>query len=44
MMYGYNTWGMMGAMSFFGQIALIVIIADLVLVGIWLWKKINKEK
>lgn len=43
---GYGTWGgspMMG--SGFGIIALLfwlVMFVDLILVGMWLWKQINK--
>lgn len=33
----------MGGASFFGLITWLVIVADLVLVGIWLWKKIQKK-
>lgn len=45
--YGYN--GMMsgpggwGVMSFFGIITCLVVLADLILLGMWLWKQINKK-
>jgi hypothetical protein len=43
-MMGYgNNWGMMGEVGFFGLITWLVIIVDLVLVGIWLWKQISKK-
>ena len=45
--YGYNSmmsgavgWGFM---SIFGIIGWIVILADLILLGMWLWKQINKK-
>jgi len=39
--YGFDG-GMMGAeMGWFGFITWLVIIVDLVLLGIWLWKKIK---
>jgi len=41
-MYGYNYGGMMGGAGTFGAITWLIIIVDLVLVGIWLWKQINK--
>ena len=43
-MMGYgNNWGMMGGAGAFGLITWLVIIVDLVLVGVWLWKKISKR-
>ena len=39
--YGYN-WGMMSGAGLFGAITWLVIMTDLVLVGIWLWKQIKK--
>lgn len=40
--YGYNGgWGMMGGAGVFGFITWIVVLADLVLLGVWLWKKIK---
>lgn len=36
-------YGMMGGMGFFGIITWLVLIVDLVLVGIWLWKQIGKK-
>ena len=42
-MMGYtNSWGMMGNAGFLGGITLLVILADLILAGIWLWKQIKK--
>jgi hypothetical protein len=40
-MMGYGP-GMMGSAGAFGAITWLVILVDLVLVGIWLWKQINK--
>ena len=43
MMYGYGLGS--GAMGTFGVLASvfwIVILVDLVLLGVWLWKKISK--
>ena len=34
--------GMMGGMGGFGYITLLVVLVDLVLLGIWLWKQIQK--
>jgi len=42
-MMNYGGWGMMdGSMGFFGSITWLVVLVDLVLLGIWLWKKISK--
>lgn len=38
--FGYGYGGMMGGL---GLIAWIVVIVDLVLFGIWLYKQINKQ-
>ena len=38
--YGYGYSGMMG--GGFGVIAATVVIIDLILLGIWLYKQINK--
>lgn len=47
-MMGYGNWsGMMGSTGFFGITATlfwIIILVDLILLGIWLWKKIQKNK
>jgi hypothetical protein len=40
--YGDWSWGMMGGVGAFGVITWIVATADLILLGIWLWKQINK--
>jgi hypothetical protein len=45
MRYGYDyggDWGMMGGAGALGIITWIVVMADLVLAGIWLWKQIKK--
>lgn len=41
-MMGYDSWGMMGGAGLFAGITWLVLLADLVLLGIWLWKQINK--
>lgn len=43
--YGYNYVGMMGGGIYSGLcfITWLVVIVDLVLVGIWLWKQIKKS-
>ena len=50
-MMGYRGWGnMIGDWGGFGFFSLlfwlfwVVVLIDLILLGIWLWKKINKEK
>jgi len=40
--YGYDSWGMMGGVGTFGVITWLAVVVDLVLLGIWLWKQINK--
>lgn len=43
-MMGYGTyWGMMDGFGLFGGIIWLVVIADLVLAGVWLWKQIMKK-
>lgn len=44
-MMGYydGGWDMMGGVGLFGVLTWLVIIVDLVLVGIWLWKQISKK-
>ena len=40
--YG-NDWGVMGGgWGAFGIITWLVVVIDLILLGVWLWKKINK--
>lgn len=42
-MMGYgNDWGMMGGVGLWGSITFVVVLIDLVLLGIWLWKQIQK--
>lgn len=36
-------YGMMGGMGFLGLVTWLVLIIDLVLVGIWLWKQVGKK-
>ncbi len=41
--YGYN-WGMMGGgADIFGLLIWLVVLIDLILVGVWLWKQISKK-
>lgn len=42
MNYGYGG-NMMGGLGTFGFITWIVVIVDLVLLGIWLWKKVSDK-
>ncbi len=42
MQYGFGYGGMMGGMGIWGGLVWLVLLIDLVLVGIWLWKQINK--
>lgn len=42
MMYGDWGHGMMGGYGLFGGLFGIVILIDLILLGVWLWKQINK--
>ena len=42
-MMGYSgNWGMMQGAYGFGIITWLVVMVDLVLLGIWLWKQIKK--
>lgn len=42
-MMGYGAyWGMMAGASTFAFITWLVVLVDLVLLGVWLWKQINK--
>jgi len=41
--YGYNYGGMMGGgLAGLGFIACLVVLVDLILLGVWLWKQIKK--
>ena len=41
---GYDGgWGMMGGVGLFGIITWLVIVVDLILLGVWLWKKIQEK-
>lgn len=40
--YGFGYGGMMGGTGFLVSIVWLFLMIDLVLVGIWLWKQINK--
>lgn len=46
-MMGYSGWDMMGGgwgtFGFFGSLTWIVILVDLVLLGVWLWKKVSSK-
>lgn len=41
-MMGYG-WNMVGGTGFFGSLFGLIVLTDLVLLGIWLWKQINKK-
>ena len=43
MMYGWDTTNMMGAVGVWGILLWLVVFVDLVLLGIFLWKKIQKK-
>ena len=38
----YGTYGMMGGIGAWGGIVWLVVLIDLILVGVWLWKQIRK--
>ncbi len=44
-MMNSSNWGhnMMGGYGFFGSILWLILLIDLILVGVWLWKKIQKK-
>jgi len=43
-MMGYGNFGnMMGGAGILGSLFGIVVLVDLILLGIWLWKQINKK-
>lgn len=39
----YGTGMMMGGFGAFGGILSLVILADFILLGVWLWKKISEK-
>lgn len=41
-MMGFNNWGGMAGVGAFGTITWLVVVVDLVLLGVWLWKQISK--
>lgn len=41
--YGYNYGSMMGGFRLLGGLFCLVVLVDLILVGIWLWKNISKK-
>ncbi len=41
MMYGYGAEGVLGGVSIFGLLISLVVFVDLVLLGVFLWKKIK---
>jgi len=41
-MMGYGYGSMMGGIGIFGSLVGLIVLVDLVLVGIWLWKQISK--
>lgn len=42
--FGYGMMGGAGGWGVFGTLYGIVILVDLVLLGVWLWKQIGKRK
>lgn len=43
MMYWYGQNPMMGGASVLGALTWLVVLADLVLVGVWLWQQVSKK-
>jgi hypothetical protein len=41
-MMGYGFSGVMGGFGFLGIITWLIVIVDLALVGMWLWKQVRK--
>lgn len=41
--YGYGYGGMMGGAGVIGSLIWAIVVIDLVLLGIWLWKKISNK-
>ncbi|MDP3987556.1 MAG: hypothetical protein Q8P80_00225 [Candidatus Levybacteria bacterium] len=42
--WGYgNMMGLGGGFSVFGSLFLIIVLIDLILLGVWLWKQIQKK-
>ncbi len=43
-MMGFGRYGgMMGGFGLFGSLFTIIVLVDLVLLGVWLWKQIQKK-
>lgn len=43
-MMGFGNYGnMMGSFGLVGTIIWVVVLIDLILLGVWLWKQINKK-
>ena len=42
-MMGYSCLGMMGGFGLVGTVALLLVVIDLALLGIWLYKQISKK-
>ena len=43
-MMGYGYGSMMVGWGLFGAITWLVVVVDLILVGVWLWQNISKNK
>ena len=41
--YNYGFGGMMAGVGLFGLLTWIVLIVDLVLLGVWLWKQVSEK-
>lgn len=41
--YGYGGWGMGGGVGFWMVTVWLVVLVDLILAGVWLWKSISKK-
>ncbi|MDD5318744.1 MAG: hypothetical protein PHF79_02910 [Candidatus Pacebacteria bacterium] len=44
MMYGYGYGSPISVVGMLGIVTWLVVLADLILVGFWLWQNINKSK
>ncbi len=42
-MMGWNYGNMMGGFGVIGSLIWIIVLVDLILLGIWLWKQISKK-
>ncbi len=43
-MWGSGLWGLLGGMSTIAFLTWLILFIDLVLLGVWLWKQIDKKR